>query len=308
MARATTSGLEVAALSRRQVETELERLRRAGVAQAAYLLSLVTEENYQDVWPYVQPLMGLVMQTQQDGARRILQGYFVGIALAVGVAVALNSKPDINSLSAYRNGLLPSGMPWSRLISTVPTAIQHRVENGMSLRDALQRSKATLLVAANSQAFAEERNAAVDVLQDTSRYSPGMQQLIKEERERKERMPAIPAGDVDDNWRPADTIFPVRYIRQPNPGACSWCLLLATKGAIFRSRETARSAGHNNCRCQVYPEPSPGAWRNKVLLTPAELEGKVWRDVKRDVTYDLASLAAKSERIGRQVMPMPVGV
>jgi hypothetical protein len=292
----TATGPEFALLTRRQVELELERLSRQGVAQATYLLNLVTEENYRDIWPYVQPLLGMIMESQQQGSRRILQGYFVGIALAIGIGVAARSRPDLTAATAYRNGLLPSGMPWARLINTVPFTVQHRVENGLSLREALARSKATVMVAVNSQAHAEQRLAATDVLRDTSRYSPTMQQLIAENR-------ANPPSGNDDYWRPATTVRPVRYIRQPNPGACSWCLMQATRGAIFYSEQTARSSGHNNCKCLIFPEPAPGAWANKVLVSPEQLEGQVWKDVKRDVSYDLSSIAAKSEQVVRQVQP-----
>lgn len=304
----TATGSEFASLTRRQVEFELERLSRRGVAQASYLLGLVTEDNYQDIWPYVEPLLGMVMASQQNGSNAILQSYFIGIALAAGIGVARGARPYLPSEQFA--GRLPSGMPWGRLISTVPMTVSHRVENGLSLREALARSKSTIMVAVNSQAHADQRRLATAVLTQTERdsqYSPRMQQLLRESRAARQaesnviaadfRRNAIEFEDLGPGWRPATTIHPVRFIRQPNPGACSWCLMLATKGAIFHSEDTARSSGHNNCKCQIYPEPVGGAYWGKIMGDPSLYEGQVWRDTKRGVDYDLARIAAKSKQV-----------
>ena len=307
-----TTGRNFAALTRRQVEVELERLSRRGVAQAASLLNLVTEENYAELWPYIEPLLGMAMSAQQDGSNAIMESYFIGIAIAAGFTVARGSRPYLPS--EQFTGLLPSGMPWARLMSTVPQAVAHRVENGMPLREALQRSKATVMVAINSQAHADQRRLATAVLTQTERdsqYSPTMQRLLREMRERRESESNVTqvdfeaeterrvADELGPGWRVANTVHPVRYIRQPNAGACSWCLMLATKGAIFRSEDTARSSGHNNCKCQIYPEPVGGAWKGKILADQSLFEGVVWRDTKRGVDYDLAKWAARKKSVMR---------
>lgn len=57
------------------------------------------------------------------------------------------------------------------------------------------------------------------------------------------------------------------YARKPEPGACSFCLMLASRGAVYRSKEHAARVGapgvvlrgnasagdrfHDNCRCQA---------------------------------------------------------
>lgn len=309
----TTTGSEFAGLTRRRVEVELERLSRQGVAQAAYLLNLVDEDNYADLWPYIEPLLGMVMTSQQNGANAIMESYFIGIALAAGLSVASKARPGLPTQQF--TGLLPSGMPWGRLISTVPSAVAHRVENGMSLRDALARSKATVTVAINSQAHADQRRLATAVLRDTSRtspFGPALTKLMEDQRALREAGSNVIAADfrahadslpeLGDGWRPATSVQPVRFIREPNPGACSWCLMLATKGAIYRSEDTARSAGHNNCKCQIYPEPVGGAYWGRIMGDPSLYEGKVWRDTKRGVDYDLARIASRSKQVKRDVL------
>lgn len=50
------------------------------------------------------------------------------------------------------------------------------------------------------------------------------------------------------------------FARVTEPGACAFCLLLATRGAVYKSRESAGALGdsdvnryHDHCRCHVVP-------------------------------------------------------
>lgn len=52
----------------------------------------------------------------------------------------------------------------------------------------------------------------------------------------------------------------ITYARAPEPGACKWCIMLASRGAVYGS---ARSAGegnqwHDNCRCVAEPVTADG--------------------------------------------------
>lgn len=52
------------------------------------------------------------------------------------------------------------------------------------------------------------------------------------------------------------------WARITEPGACAFCLMLATRGAVYKS-QTADFRTHNNCRCHAEPvfgiyEPSAG--------------------------------------------------
>lgn len=43
------------------------------------------------------------------------------------------------------------------------------------------------------------------------------------------------------------------WARIPEPGACSFCLMLATRGAVYRSEQSADFKTHDHCRCHVEP-------------------------------------------------------
>jgi hypothetical protein len=43
------------------------------------------------------------------------------------------------------------------------------------------------------------------------------------------------------------------WARVTEPGACSFCLILATRGAVYKSRETGDFKAHNHCQCHVEP-------------------------------------------------------
>jgi hypothetical protein len=43
------------------------------------------------------------------------------------------------------------------------------------------------------------------------------------------------------------------WARVPEAGACSFCLLLATRGAVYKTQQTGEFAAHDHCRCHVDP-------------------------------------------------------
>lgn len=45
----------------------------------------------------------------------------------------------------------------------------------------------------------------------------------------------------------------IGWARVPEPGACSFCALLATRGMSYRSEKTASFEAHDHCRCHVEP-------------------------------------------------------
>jgi hypothetical protein len=68
------------------------------------------------------------------------------------------------------------------------------------------------------------------------------------------------------------------WARVPEPGACSFCLMLATRGAVYRTETTAGFKSHDNCRCHVEPvftayEP-PAAVREAQALWASSTGGK----------------------------------
>lgn len=48
------------------------------------------------------------------------------------------------------------------------------------------------------------------------------------------------------------------YARSPEPGACAWCIMIASRGAVYGSRRAAGAADegnqfHDDCRCAQEP-------------------------------------------------------
>lgn len=74
------------------------------------------------------------------------------------------------------------------------------------------------------------------------------------------------------------------WARVPEPGACSFCLMLATRGATYRSERSAGFRSHDNCRCHVEPvftayEPS-AAIRQAQALWATSTRGKSGNDAR----------------------------
>ncbi|WP_425003871.1 hypothetical protein [Mycolicibacterium sp. S3B2] len=63
----------------------------------------------------------------------------------------------------------------------------------------------------------------------------------------------------------------VRYRRHTNyAGACNWCLVMATRGAIYASA-TSAVRGHDNCRCIAVPERPGSTYAVPVMVRDAEV-------------------------------------
>jgi hypothetical protein len=43
------------------------------------------------------------------------------------------------------------------------------------------------------------------------------------------------------------------WARETEPGCCSFCAMLAVRGAVYRSEDSASFESHNNCRCFAVP-------------------------------------------------------
>lgn len=65
------------------------------------------------------------------------------------------------------------------------------------------------------------------------------------------------------------------WARQVEPGACSFCLLLATRGANYRSEQSADFAAHDHCHCHV--EPLFGPYEPSAEVRQAQA---IYRSVK----------------------------
>lgn len=112
------------------------------------------------------------------------------------------------------------------------------------------------------------------------------------------------------------------WARVVEPGACSFCLMLAMRGAIYDSKSTANFRAHKkkpngsggDCRCQA--EPVFGKWEPQASVRDAK---KLWDDVTKGRTGHDARTAfrqalegrtvtgAKSKGKGGRSTPNPVG-
>lgn len=84
--------------------------------------------------------------------------------------------------------------------------------------------------------------------------------------------------------------------RVPEAGACDFCLMLASRGAVYRSRKTASrdvhrlKRSHRVCRCGVELETSFDR-RNDIRVDPDDAERRVTffnEQTRRDYHYDLS--------------------
>lgn len=103
--------------------------------------------------------------------------------------------------------------------------------------------------------------------------------------------PAVALGDASDRLvftASRDTITSnadrehVAYARHAQPDACAWCSVLATRGAVYHSAETAM-ASHDNCHCLPAPNrdgnpyaepPYVDDWRHEYAIARKETDSK----------------------------------
>lgn len=85
-----------------------------------------------------------------------------------------------------------------------------------------------------------------------------------------------------------------RWRRVPGPGACGFCLVLASRGAVYRDPVTAGGQYHANCRCSVQAEVNP-KMVDSVAIDPEDLRairvkfantGQVWQTDLGNQWYD----------------------
>jgi hypothetical protein len=84
------------------------------------------------------------------------------------------------------------------------------------------------------------------------------------------------------------------WARIPEPGACSFCLMLATRGAVYRAEATADFKSHDNCRCHV--EPVFTAYEPSAAVRQAEA---LWASSTRGKSGNAARIAFRQAVEGR---------
>lgn len=187
-------------------------------------------------------------------------------------------RPDISApwgvkRYADRVQVLTSGRPTRVGFDKAPIGVKAAIKRGESVEEALQRSQGVSTTIIGSEAHRAAR--------DMSAF-----QIID---------PASPFT----RWR-----------RVPSPGACGFCIILATRGAVYRNPEVARR-GHANCRCVVEAAGIEGAGWSAIdpadMLRTVSMRGAN----KARYTYNLATGEAAVEYPSGQTYisdPTPAGV
>lgn len=88
----------------------------------------------------------------------------------------------------------------------------------------------------------------------------------------------------------------MRYARAPEPGACAWCIMLASRGAVYHSEVTAGggpNSWHDDCNC--VPEPAP--YGGRVSYDHSSLYDR-YKAVWEEYDTDRMVAAAMRERYG----------
>jgi len=85
------------------------------------------------------------------------------------------------------------------------------------------------------------------------------------------------------------------WARVPEPGACSFCLMLATRGAVYRSEQSADFKTHDHCRCHV--EPVFTAYEPSARVREAQA---LWASSTRGKSGHAAQVAFRQAVEGRK--------
>lgn len=273
-----SSGALLASAQREQLIRELDVTRRQGLNAVMRLLSSVEPSRIDDSWPIIGPIIAALIDAQQQAGRNATMAYITGIGAATGIVGASAMAP---SAALVRDGMLPSGLPMRRLVAAVPSALAHRIENGLTAPEAWKITSGHVVSAAADAVHDESRKTAADVLRNEDVEWQRAQSQAQNELFYK---------------RPQFT----RYIRVPSPNACPFCLMLATKGPVYykdswsganrKFRGNGDARAHAHCQCVLLPEPRPGAYKNTVFGDAEQYANSVWRDTKYKRDYELKSL------------------
>ena len=101
------------------------------------------------------------------------------------------------------------------------------------------------------------------------------------------------------------------YRRTASSGACSFCLMLASRGAVYMTEATA-VAGHDHCNCGAELETNPDD-RTAIRIDPADANKIIrsWTARGKTATYDLSQWrklgvkAPPKAKVPKAVKPKP---
>lgn len=108
------------------------------------------------------------------------------------------------------------------------------------------------------------------------------------------------------------------YRRVASKGACSFCLMLASRGAVYSTAENAvaghsvDASGHDHCNCSAELETDP-ANKHAIRIDPSDANKiiKSWTKRGKTASYDLAKFkklgikAPPKAKVPKAVLPKP---
>ena len=305
------SGEEIALISRKRYMRDIEYLRNTGIMAYTQMLAGVDYRDLAEGWDTkTGPLLTRLIDSQQFASRTATMTYLTAVGVGVGLGPGTALAP---SASSNRNGRLPSGMFTSSLVSAIPLTVAHRVENGLTAPEAWNKSINYVARAVREAPYSESRLTTTDVLKEGNLnwefddvIADSDLDFTVETEARRIRRNATAKSAAAQN-KVGQEMFPARwlarYSRVPSPGACSFCLMLATRGPVYyadsfsgrgasSSRLNAKGDArvHANCRCKLIAEPERGMFKNKVFGDANQYMNKAWRDARYKRTYTLSKL------------------
>ena len=153
-----------------------------------------------------------------------------------------------------RPGQLRGGEDAADILARVPYAMKWGVKEGLTPERALALGQARVSRVLGTEAHAVARNYTNEFVSQV--HGPEPRALSARERaERLERFTSRD-GDLPTYGEEVDSSTFKQWRRVPRPGACDFCLMLATRGAVYATRRSAlRGADgrkyHQFCRCRA---------------------------------------------------------
>lgn len=248
------------------------------------------EENRAWSLYHLNRLYGRLDERNLDASYAIILPFLIGLHIA-SVTRTLDTLDEYWHLKARLGGYylqfdwrnsrlpltiqLPSGLPLLSYMRIAPQGMKRLIAGGMDVGDAIDVSK--------GRAAQVYRSITHKLVRDTNGYRSDLLTLSKMAADEaaaslpldtatmKTLIPPQFAPWLDElenlaNERLAPEAVPDRFIdelrdyretprarwrRVPSAGACGYCLALASRGSVYYSERTARSADHANCRCDV---------------------------------------------------------
>ena len=305
------SGEEIALISRKRYMRDIEYLRNTGIMAYTQMLAGVDYRDLAEGWDTkTGPLLTRLIDSQQFASRTATMTYLTAVGVGVGLGPGTALAP---SASSNRNGRLPSGMFTSSLVSAIPLTVAHRIENGLTVPEAWNKSINYVARAVREAPYSESRLTTTDVLKEGNLnwefddvIADSDLDFTVETEARRIRRNATAKSAAAQN-KVGQEMFPARwlarYSRMPSPGACSFCLMLATKGPVYyadsfsgrgasSSRLNAKGDArvHANCRCKLIAEPERGMYKSVVFGDANQYMNVQWKDARYKRTYTLSKL------------------